>query len=45
MDISLEEARAKMIAARFGGNVKGANTGEGSARRKKNGPIKAVGGK
>jgi len=35
-DISIEEARARMIAKRFGGNDKGASTGgEGSARRKK----------
>ena len=45
MDISIEEARARMIAARFGGNAKGASTGgEGSVRRKKKGPIKTVGG-
>jgi hypothetical protein len=45
MDISIEEARAKMIAARFGGNAKGASTGgAGSVRRKNKGPIKTVGG-
>ena len=45
-DISLEEARAAMIAKRFGGNAKGAATGgEGSARRKKKGAIKSGGGK
>ena len=45
MDISIEEARARMIANRFGGNAKGAATGgEGSVRRKKKGPIKSVGG-
>lgn len=45
-DISIEEARALMIAKRFAGNIKGAATGgEGSARRKKKGAIKSVGGK
>ena len=34
-DVSLEEARARMIAKRFGGNDKGAKTGgSGTARRK-----------
>ena len=45
MDASIEEARAKMIAARFGGNSKGANTGGARApRRQTKGPIKSVGG-
>jgi ribosomal protein L32 len=35
-DTTMEEARARMIAKRFGGNVGGASTGgEGSSRRKK----------
>ena len=46
MDSSIEEARAKMIAARFGGNSKGAHTGGSKApRRQTKGPIKSVGGK
>ena len=44
MDASIEEARARMIAARFGGNTHGASTGgQGSVRRKKKGAIKTVG--
>jgi hypothetical protein len=45
MDPITEEARKKMIAARFGGNVKGASTGgTGSVRRKNKGAIRSVGG-
>jgi nascent polypeptide-associated complex subunit beta len=43
MDRSIEEARAKMIAARFGGNTKGANMGSGAARRKNKKPVNSVG--
>ena len=44
-DISLEEARAAMIAKRFGGNVAGASTGgAGSQRRKSKGTVKSSGG-
>ncbi len=32
---TLEEARAAMIAKRFGGNVNGAKTADGSRRKKK----------
>lgn len=39
----LEEARKAMIAKRFGGNSKGANTG-GAVRRKKKTAQKAGGG-
>lgn len=31
----MEEARARMIAKRFGGNAKGASTGGGGAPRRK----------
>jgi hypothetical protein len=31
----IEDARARMIAKRFGGNQNGASTGAGGARRKK----------
>ena len=44
-DISIEEARARMIAKRFGGNAKGASTGGGgTVRRKKKGSVKNLGG-
>ena len=43
--MNIEEARAKMIAERFGGNLKGASTGgAGSVRRKNKGTIRTVGG-
>ena len=42
-DTSMEEARARMIAKRFGGNVAGASTGGGgTARRKKKASTKAT---
>lgn len=42
-DVSMEEARARMIAKRFGGNTAGASTGgEGSARRKKKASTKVT---
>ena len=44
VDKALEEARAAMIAKRFGGNVNGARTGDGS-RRKKKSVHKSGGGK
>ncbi len=34
-DISIEEARARMIEKRFGGNKNGANSGSGARRNKK----------
>ena len=44
-DISIEEARARMIAKRFGGNKDGASTGgAGSMRRKTKAAPKAAGG-
>lgn len=44
-EISIEEARARMIAKRFGGNASGASTGGGgTVRRKKKGAIKNIGG-
>lgn len=42
----MEEARARMIAKRFGGNAAGASTGgDGSVRRKKKVAMKSTGGK
>jgi hypothetical protein len=44
-DISIEEARARMIAKRFGGNESGASTGgSGSMRRKTKSASKTSGG-
>ena len=44
-DMSIEEARAKMIAKRFGGNKNGASTGgSGTARRKVKAAHKSSGG-
>ena len=44
-DMSIEEARAKMIAKRFGGNKNGASTGgSGTARRKVKAVHKSSGG-
>ena len=44
-DISIEEARARMIAKRFGGNKDGASTGgAGTARRKMKAAHKTTGG-
>jgi len=44
-DISIEEARARMIAKRFGGNASGASTGgSGSMRRKTKSVSKTAGG-
>lgn len=44
-DISIEEARARMIAKRFGGNSNGASTGgSGSMRRKTKSASKTSGG-
>lgn len=41
----MEEARARMIAKRFGGKAAGASTGGGgSVRRKKKAAIKSTGG-
>lgn len=34
-ELTLEEARAAMIAKRFGGNVNGAKTADGTRRKKK----------
>ena len=42
-DISIEEARARMIAKRFGGNAAGARNDGGM--RKNKGTHKSVGGK
>ena len=44
-DISIEEARARMIAKRFGGNKDGASTGgSGTTRRKVKAAHKSSGG-
>ena len=44
-DLSIEEARQKMIAKRFGGNKNGASTGgSGTARRKVKAAHKSSGG-
>lgn len=43
-EMTLEEARAAMIAKRFGGNVSGAKTADGGARRKKKSAFKTVAG-
>lgn len=43
---ALEDARAAMIAKRFGGNASGASTGgSGTMRRKNKGAAKTTGGK
>ena len=43
-ELTIEEARAAMIAKRFGGNVNGAKTSDG-ARRKKKSVHKTTGGR
>jgi hypothetical protein len=44
-NLSIEEARKRMIAKRFGGNAAGASTGGAGSMRRKKGDHKSAGGK